>query len=121
MTTPADLIGSLLDGRYRLIALLGDGPTATTYLGEDVSLQRQVAVRVAHAAKALDPEFRQRFAAEAKAIAGLNHPSILRVYDWSDDAASAFMVLEYLPGGSLRQVLDQHGTLTLPQVVSVGS
>lgn len=121
MTSPPLLIGTLLDGRYRLVALLGSGPTASTYLGEDVSLQRQVAVRVAHPSHAHDGEFRQRFAAEAKAIAALNHPSILRVYDWSDDASTAFMVLEYLPGGSLRQILDARGPLTLPQAVAVGA
>ncbi|MEI6701112.1 MAG: serine/threonine-protein kinase, partial [Actinomycetota bacterium] len=121
MTTSSDAIGTILDGRYRLVALLGSGPTSSTYLGEDLSLQRQVAVRVAHPDFANDPEFRQRFAAEARAIAGLNHPSILRVYDWSEEPTGAFVVLEYVPGGSLRTILNERGALSLSQVVAVGS
>ena len=121
MTTSSDAIGTILDGRYRLVALLGSGPTSSTYLGEDLSLQRQVAVRVAHPDFANDPEFRQRFAAEARAIAGLNHPSILRVYDWSEEPTGAFVVLEYVPGGSLRTILNERGALSLSQVVAIGS
>ena len=120
MPTPSDAIGTMLDGRYRLVALLGSGAHASTYLGDDVSLQRQVAVRVLNEEFASDQSFRERFAAEARAIAGLSHPSILRVYDWSDDPQHAFVVLEYVQGGSLRTLLNLHGKLSVSQVVAIG-
>ncbi len=120
MPTPSDAIGTMLDGRYRLVALLGSGTHASTYLGDDVSLQRQVAVRVLNEEFASDQGFRERFAAEARAIAGFSHPSILRVYDWSDDPQHAFVVLEYVEGGSLRTLLNVTGMLSVSQVVAIG-
>jgi serine/threonine-protein kinase len=110
----------MLDGRYRLIALLGSGAHASTYLADDVSLQRQVAVRVLNDEYANDQSFRERFAAEARAIAGLSHPAILRVYDWSDDPTHAFVVLEYVEGGSLKTLLNRQGMLSVSQVVAIG-
>jgi len=121
MTLPQDSIGTVLGGRYRLVALLGAGRTASVFLAEDLSLQRQVAARMLHADHAQDPAMRGRFVEEARAVAALNHPSILRVYDWGEDETTPYVIQEYLAGGSLRQLLDRQGQLPLAQVVAIGA
>lgn len=121
MNAPEDAIGTILGGRYRLVALLGSGRSASVYLAEDLSLQRQVAVKVVRPDHAQDPQFQARFATEARAVAALNHPSILRVYDWGDDGTTPYVVLEYLSGGSLQDHLDRHQPMSLSQVVAFGA
>lgn len=127
----ADLIGRVLAGRYRLIAPVGLGASAQVYMADDVRLRRRVAVKVLHPGLAGDPTFLRRFQAEAQAAAALNHPNVLAVYDWGrDDEPGAgdavpFLVTEYLDGGSLRAILDQHHgdearTLSLSQTLVVG-
>jgi serine/threonine-protein kinase len=119
-----DFVGRVLGDRYRLLAPLGTGGSAHVFLAEDVRLRRRVAVKVLHAALADDEAFLKRFRAEAQAVAGLNHPHIMRVYDWGDDAggdvSGPFLVLEYLPGGSLRDMLDRGRRLSPAQALVVG-
>src|SRR5207249_1877860 len=116
----ADQIGRVLGGRYRLLAPIGTGASAHVFLGEDVTLRRRVAVKVLHAALAEDESFLRRFRAEAQAAAALNHPNIMRVYDWGEAEDGPYLVLEHLGGGSLRDVLDRGGTLSPSQALLVG-
>lgn len=116
-------IGRVLGGRYRLVAPIGMGASAQVYLADDVKLRRRVAVKMLHDALAGDAEFLRRFRAEARAAAALSHPNVMAVYDWSDGAAEgevAFIVTEYLPGGSLRALLDSGALLTPSQALGVG-
>jgi len=106
----SDSIGRVLGKRYRLVSALGTGASAHVFLAEDVSLQRRVAVKVLQPALAHDASFLRRFEREARAVASLNHPHILRVFDWGEDEGGPYLVLEYLHGGSLRDVLH-HGVL----------
>ena len=106
MPSITDSIGRVLGGRYRLVTPLGTGASAHVYLADDVSLKRQVAIKVLHPALAGDQAFLKRFRAEARAVAALNHPNILQVYDWGEQDGEPYLVLEYLAGGSLRQVFD---------------
>ena len=116
-------IGRVLGGRYRLVAPIGMGASAQVYLADDVKLRRRVAVKMLHDALAGDAEFLRRFRAEARAAAALSHPNVMAVYDWSDgseDGEAAFIVTEYLPGGSLRALLDSGALLTPSQALGVG-
>lgn len=116
-----DLVGRVLGARYRLLRPLGSGASAHVYVAEDVALRRRVAVKVLHAALASDEAFGRRFEAEARLVAGLRHPGILKVYEWGRDGGSAYLVTELLEGGSLRSLLDRGHLLTPAQAASVGA
>ncbi len=116
-------IGRVLGGRYRLVAPIGMGASAQVYLADDVKLRRRVALKMLHDALAGDAEFLRRFRAEARAAAALSHPNVMAVYDWSDgsdEGEVAFIVTEYLPGGSLRALLDSGAQLSPSQALGVG-
>ncbi len=117
----SDSIGRVLGKRYRLLSALGTGASAHVYLAEDVSLQRHVAVKVLQPALASDEAFLKRFRAEARSVASLNHPHVLRVFDWGEDADGPYLVLEYLGGGSLRDLLDRDIRLSLSQAAQLGT
>jgi eukaryotic-like serine/threonine-protein kinase len=116
-----DSIGRVLGKRYRLLSALGTGASAHVYLAEDVSLQRHVAVKVLQPGLATDEAFLKRFRAEARSVASLNHPHVLRVFDWGDDADGPYLVLEYLGGGSLRDLLDRDVRLSFAQAAQLGT
>jgi serine/threonine-protein kinase len=120
MPSITDSIGRVLGDRYRLVTALGTGASAHVYLAEDVSLHRRVAIKVLHPALAGDVAFLKRFRAEARAVAALNHPNILQVYDWGEEGGEPYLVLEYLAGGSLRQYYDSGALLTPEQAVRIG-
>jgi len=120
MPSLTDSIGRVLGDRYRLVRAVGTGASAHVYLADDVSLKRQVAIKVLHPALAGDQAFLRRFRAEARAVAALNHPNVLRVYDWGEQDGEPYLVLEYLAGGSLRQIYDTGALLTPEQAVRIG-
>src|ERR687898_2513367 len=115
----ADLAGRVLADRYRLVAPIGAGGSGRVYVADDIRLRRRVAVKVLHEALADDAGFLRRFRAEAQLAASLHHPNIMGVYDWGEDQVP-FMVLELLPGGSLRGMLDEGMRLTPSQAAYVG-
>jgi len=119
-TTLVDLVGRVLNGRYRLLAPIGAGASGRVYLADDIRLRRRVAVKVLHGALADDSGFLRRFRAEAQTAAALHHPHVMAVYDWGEDGGVAFMVLELLTGGSLRTLLDRGDRLTPEQAAHVG-
>jgi eukaryotic-like serine/threonine-protein kinase len=116
-----DSIGRVLGKRYRLLSALGTGASAHVFLAEDVSLQRHVAVKVLQPGLATDEAFLKRFRAEARSVASLNHPHVLRVFDWGDDTDGPYLVLEYLGGGSLRDLLDRDVRLSHAQAAQLGT
>jgi eukaryotic-like serine/threonine-protein kinase len=120
MPSITDSIGRVLGGRYRLVTALGTGASAHVYLADDVTLHRRVAIKVLHPALSGDESFLRRFRAEARAVAALNHPNILQVFDWGEEGGEPYLVLEYLAGGSLRQVFDTKYRLSPEQAVHVG-
>src|SRR6476659_10180367 len=94
------MAGDLIAGRYRLLETLGRGAMSSVWLAEDEELGRRVAV------KTLAPSAdRARFEREARAAASLSHPNICSVYDYGEVDGKPFMVLEYLPNGSLEERL----------------
>jgi serine/threonine protein kinase len=94
-------------GQYRLMERLGRGGMATVYKAYQPSLDRHVAVKVLPTYLAHDPDFAARFEREARAIAKLNHPNILPVHDYGQKGDLVYIVMRYVPGGTLKEMLDQ--------------
>ena len=113
------LVDRLLDGRYAIEARLARGGMSSVYLATDVRLDRKVAVKVMHAALAEDPDFVARFNREARAAARLSHPAVVSVYDQGTDDGNVFLVMEYVGGSTLRDVLREKGKLTPAEAVAV--
>lgn len=93
--------GELLKGRYRLERLLGHGGMAAVWLGHDEVLERPVAVKVLADTIAGDPEFVARFRREARTAAGLSHPNLVGVYDYSEEGERPYLVMQFVPGEDL--------------------
>ena len=111
-------VGRVLGKRYRLLSAVGAGASAQVFLAEDVSLRRHVAVKVLQPGLADDEAFLKRFRAEARLVASLNHPHLLRVFDWGEETGEPYLVLEYLGGGSLLDIFER-GTRLSPSQASV--
>ncbi len=119
---PDPLVGRTLAGRYRVDALLARGGMARVYRARDERLDRDVAVKVLAAPYADDARFRDRFLAEARAAGSISHPSLVHVYDSGTDGDAHFIVMELLDRHrTLRQVLTEHGRLSVPEVARIGS
>src|SRR5258708_2868474 len=99
-----EMIGQML-GHYRIICPLGYGGTATVLLAEDINLQREVAVKVYMPGEDDTKDFLRRFAREARVLAQLDHPNILPVYDYGEQNGLAYLIMPYMAGGSLKNVL----------------
>ncbi len=99
------MIGQLLDGRYRIDALLGEGGMGAVYKAVDVGLARQVAVKAMHDHLARRDTFRQRFSQEAQAAARLDHKSIVPIYDFKSTPELMYIVMAFVPGLNLRSAL----------------
>jgi beta-lactam-binding protein with PASTA domain/predicted Ser/Thr protein kinase len=113
------VIETTIEGRYQVINRIAAGGMGEVFRAHDAVLQREVAVKVLHAHLAGDRGFVDRFRREARAAAILNHPNIVGVYDWGVTENTYFMVMEYVPGVSLRSLLSHHGRLEPAQVTEV--
>ena len=113
---PSDpLIGRLLDGRYRIGARVARGGMASVYEATDVRLDRVVAVKVMHPGMgdgSTDDDFAQRFVREARAAARLSHPHVVGVFDQGTDGHDVFLVMEFVPGHTLRDVVRAEAPLS---------
>jgi eukaryotic-like serine/threonine-protein kinase len=98
---------TLSDGRYRLDAVLGRGGMAIVWRASDLQLERTVAIKVISDVLATDPRFVERFRREARLAAGLNHPNLVKVFDFSGETERPFLTMEYVPGGSLADARDR--------------
>lgn len=112
-------IGATLDGRYRLDARIADGGMSTVYRAMDIRLHRTVAVKVLHAHMSSDPMVLERFAAEAIISAGLTHPNIVGVRDHHVSDNTAYLVMEYVRGLNLRELLAERDRFTPRQTLAV--
>jgi serine/threonine-protein kinase len=111
-TVPPDpLVGQVLDGRYRIESRIARGGMATVYVARDIRLDRTVAIKVMHAGLATDEEFVRRFIGEAKAAAALSNPNVVAVYDQRTDGEHVFLVMEYVRGHTLRDLLTERRRL----------
>ncbi len=92
---------------------------ATVYLATDLRLERRVAIKVMHGHLADDSQYKARFIQEARSAARLAHPNVVNVYDQGQDADTAYLVMEYLPGITLRDLLQEHRVLTTEQAIDI--
>ncbi len=112
-------IGRLIDGRYQVRSRIARGGMATVYLATDLRLDRQVAIKIMHHHLADDTQFKERFIQEARSAARLSHPNVVNVFDQGQDADSAYLVMEYLPGINLRDLLKDYSSLTAEQTMDI--
>ncbi|MCP4435087.1 MAG: serine/threonine protein kinase [Actinomycetia bacterium] len=112
--------GTVIAGRYHLESLLGSGGMAQVWEASDQTLGRRVAVKVLHPHLAGDDTFVRRFRQEAIAAARLTHPGIVGVYDTCSDGTYKAIVMELLDARTLREVLDERGTLDAESVRRIG-
>ena len=102
------MIGQTLD-HYRIESKLGEGGMGVVYAARDIHLNRWVAIKVLPADKVADPARRQRFVQEAKAASALNHPNIVSVYDIRSQDGTDFIVMEYIGGQTLEELIAPKG------------
>lgn len=111
--------GDLLEWRYRIGAQIARGGMSTVYAAVDTRLDREVAVKVMDPALAREPAFRTRFEREARAVAKLNHPTLVNVFDQGVDEDYVFLVMELVEGGSLRELLKERGPMPPHAAIAV--
>lgn len=121
MSSIEDQVGRVVGGRYRLLAPIGIGASSQVFAAVDARLGRRVAVKALHPTLAVDESFLRRFRAEARLAASLDHPHVMRVFDWGEEPAGPYLVLELLLGGSLRAMLDTGARLTHAQTARIGA
>jgi beta-lactam-binding protein with PASTA domain len=113
------LIGSLVDGRYRVRGRVARGGMATVYTALDERLERTVALKIIHPAQVSDSSFLDKFTDEAKTVARLTHPNVVAVYDQGTHAGLPYLVMEYVRGRTLRDILSDRRRLTPAEALAV--
>ncbi len=113
--------GQKINDRYQIIKSIGEGGMANVYLAYDTILDRDVAVKVLRGDLANDEKFVRRFQREALNASSLSHPNIVEVYDVGDDNGQYFIVMEYIEGKNLKDLLKKRGKLTVSEVVDIMS
>src|SRR4029077_19966438 len=108
-----------LDGRYHALERIAAGGMGEVFRAHDAVLAREVAVKVLHRSLSSDPGFVERFRREARAAATLNHPNIVAVYDWGAVDGIYYMVMEYVRGRSLRELLNASGRRDTPPAADI--
>ena len=111
--------GQKINDRYQIIKTIGEGGMANVYLAYDTILDRNVAVKVLRGDLATDEKFVRRFQREALSASSLNHPNIVEVYDVGEDNGLYYIVMEYIEGKHLKQLLKKRGALTVREVVDI--
>jgi len=113
-------VGALIDGKYRVDGVIGQGGMGAVFKAWDVRLERAVAIKVVRADVISDPDSRVRFRRESQIVARLQHPSIVTVFDYGNFTdGSAFLVMEFVPGEDLRRLLKREGALSPARVTTL--
>src|SRR3954466_13156656 len=115
------LVGQVFSNRYRIEREIAHGGMAEVYLARDDSLDRLVALKALFPEFAREPSFVERFRREAQAAANLNHPNVVSVYDWGQEAGTYFIVMEYVEGRSLRELLADQQRLEPQRAVAIAA
>ena len=117
MDTNDKYIGKMLDDRYEILEVIGEGGMAIVYRALDHRLNRDVAVKIMRDEMAADEEFRRRFCTESHAVAMLSHPNIVAVYDVSHNDNVEYIVMELVDGITLKQYMERKGIVAWKEVV----
>ena len=112
------LVGTTLGG-YRLQARIGRGGMGTVYRAHQISLEREVALKILTASLGANPEFVARFMKEARAAARLNHPNVVQVHDAGFEGNAHYIAMEYLPGGALEDAILKRGPIPFREAVAM--
>jgi serine/threonine-protein kinase len=110
---------TLINDRYKIEDTLGKGGMAVVYKARDLTLERSVAIKVLRQKYSTDPAFREHFHQEAKAAANLSHPNIVTVHDFGFDAERLFIIMEYVAGTDLKQLLDDSERFDIQQTLTL--
>ena len=113
--------GQKINERYEIIKTIGEGGMANVYLANDCILERNVAIKVLRGDLSNDEKFIRRFKREALSVSNLSHPNIVEVYDVGEEEGNYYIVMEYIGGKTLKQLLQKRGALTLTEVLDIMS
>ncbi|MGI9952342.1 Stk1 family PASTA domain-containing Ser/Thr kinase [Moorellaceae bacterium AZ2] len=113
------MTGKILDGRYEIKEALGGGGMALVYRGQDRLLNRSVTIKILREQFASDRNFVARFQQEAQAVARLSHPNVVSIYDVGQEEGLHYLVMEYVEGNSLKEVIDQRAPLPAQEAVDI--
>ena len=111
--------GQKINDRYEIIKTIGEGGMANVYLANDTILDRKVAIKVLRGDLSNDEKFIRRFQREALSVSNLSHPNIVEVYDVGEEDGQYYIVMEYIEGKTLKQLLKKRETLSLPEVIDI--
>ena len=111
--------GQKINERYEIIRTIGEGGMANVYLAYDTILDRNVAVKILRGDLADDEKFVRRFQREAISASSLAHPNIVEMYDVGEDDGKYFIVMEFIDGKTLKNLIKRRGALTLPEVIDI--
>lgn len=111
--------GQKINDRYEIIRSIGEGGMANVYLAHDAILDRDVAIKILRGDLASDEKFVRRFQREALSASSLSHPNIVEMYDVGEDNGNYFIVMEYIEGKTLKQLLKKRGCLTLSEAIDI--
>ncbi|MBU6348157.1 MAG: Stk1 family PASTA domain-containing Ser/Thr kinase [Actinomycetales bacterium] len=117
--TPDLHVGTVLDDRYRIDELIARGGMAAVYRALDLRLGRTVAIKILAPAFTADPGFVDRFILEARSAAALTHPNVVAVHDQGVSGNSPYLVMEYVPGRTIRQLLAVNGAMTSAHALEI--
>ncbi len=123
-TDPTDLVGTVVAERFQLLRLLSEGANTAIFDASDTQTGRTVTVKLVRPRLAAAPSFKARFDETMRAVAALSHPNIAAIYDWGigriGNSSTAYVVIEHLSGGSVRDMFDRGRRLTPSQALAVG-
>ena len=111
--------GQMINDRYEVIKSIGEGGMANVYLAYDTILDRRVAVKVLRGDLSNDEKFVRRFQREALSASSLSHPNIVEMYDVGEDNGLYYIVMEYIEGKTLKQLIKKRGSLTLSEAIDI--
>ncbi|MEG2620724.1 MAG: Stk1 family PASTA domain-containing Ser/Thr kinase [Bacilli bacterium] len=111
--------GQKINDRYEILKLIGEGGMANVYLAQDTILDRKVAVKVLRGDLSGDEKFVRRFQREALSASSLNHPNIVEMHDVGEDDGNFYIVMEYIEGKTLKQLIKKRGVLSIPEVMDI--
>lgn len=111
--------GQKINERYEIIRAIGEGGMANVYLGYDTILDRNVAIKILRGDLSNDEKFVRRFQREALSASSLAHPNIVEMYDVGEDDGLYYIVMEYVDGKTLKQLLKKRGNLTLSETIDI--
>ncbi|WP_338825363.1 Serine/threonine-protein kinase PrkC [Moorella humiferrea] len=113
------MIGKILEGRYEILDELGGGGMARVYRGQDRLLHRFVTIKILREQFASDQDFLTRFQKEAQAVARLSHPNVVSIYDVGQEDGIHYLIMEYVEGRSLKEVISERGQLPPREAVDI--